>query len=176
MLRRERRESACRESIRRQPILVVDDDPLVREVLGLFLGETYEVSYACTGAEALAALRDQPVALIVLDHRLPDRTGLELLGELRASRPGLPVVMLTGYGSEWICASAFKLGVKDYFPKPVSVVDLISAVHRILWRKEAGPDPSPRAPDFSIQKAVGLIQQRFWDRLSLSMEWLVRPE
>jgi YesN/AraC family two-component response regulator len=92
-----------------------------------------------------------------------------LLGDLRASRPGLPVVMLTGYGSEWICASAFKLGVKDYFPKPVSACDLISAVHRILSRKAAGPEPSsPRAPDFSIQKAVGLIQQRFWDRLSLN--------
>jgi two-component system response regulator YesN len=151
----------------RRIVLVVDDDPLVREVLGLFLSDTYQVSYACTGAEALTTLCRQPVALLILDHRLPDRTGLELLGELRSGRPSLPIVMLTGYGSEWICASAFKLGVKDYFAKPVSAVDLVSAVQRILSGKAGGPVPSSRAPDFSVQKAVGLIQQRFWDRLSL---------
>lgn len=155
------------ESSGRRVILVVDDDPLVCEVLGLFLSDTYRVSYAHTGAEALTALRRQPVALVILDHRLPDRTGLELVGELRLRHPSLPVVMLTGYGSEWVCASAFKLGVKDYFAKPVNAVDLVSAVRGILSRREEGPVPWSRAPDVSIQKAVGLIQQRFWDELSL---------
>ncbi len=158
-------------------ILVVDDDAVTQEVLTLFLRDAYEVGHATTGADALVTLRREPVDLVVLDHRLPDRTGLDVLIDLKLIRPDLPVIMLTGYGSEWICAAAFKLGVEDYFPKPVSAVDLIAAVRRIL---PAGPEkserlcevPTPRGSPpplcIPVQKAIGVIQQRYWDHLSLS--------
>jgi YesN/AraC family two-component response regulator len=122
-------------------------------------------------------LRREPVELVVLDHRLPDRTGLEILTDLRSIRPNLPVVMLTGYGSEWICAAAFRLGVADYLQKPVNAVDLVGTVQRILsprlergesryatstMRRLSVPLANP------IQRAMGLIQQRYWDHFSLS--------
>jgi two-component system response regulator YesN len=160
-----------------QRILAVDDDTTIPEVLTFFLGRAYEVTLATTGIEALVKLRREPVDLVVLDHRLPDRTGLEILGEVRSVRPELPIVMLTGYGSEWLCAAAFKLGVADYLPKPVSAVDLVRVVKQILSprRKEGGsPCESPVVGDVpsplcdSIQRVVELIQERYWEQLSLS--------
>jgi len=158
-------------------ILSVDDDMTVPEVLTFFLGDAYEVRSSTTGADALQKLRREPVELVVLDHRLPDRTGLDILTDLRSIRPTLPVVMLTGYGSEWICAAAFRLGVVDYLQKPVNAVDLIGTVQRIfsagLERGESAYATSTMrsltAPLSSpIQMAMGLIQQRYWDHFSLS--------
>src|SRR5262245_44005062 len=116
----------------RRQILAVDDDAIIPEMLGFFLSQAYEVKAATTGAEALDKASRDRGGVRVLDHRLTDCTGLEILGELRSTHPILPVIMLTGYGSEWICASAFKLGVTDYLQKPVSAVNLVAAVQRIL--------------------------------------------
>jgi two-component system, NtrC family, response regulator HydG len=131
---------------RLQRILAVDDDVTIQEVLTFFLGSTYEVKSATTGTDALAKVWNETVDLVVLDHRLPDCTGLDVLAELRTIRPSLPVVMLTGYGSEWICAAAFKLGVADYVQKPVNAVDLVAVVHRILSPSLETGDSSLESP------------------------------
>lgn len=154
----------------RRQVLAVDDDAIVPELLTFFLGQTYDVRTATTGADALDRVRRDRVDLVMLDHRLPDRTGLDVLIELRSIRPTVPVVMLTGYGSEWVCAEAFKAGVKDYLQKPVSAADLVSAVQRIL---SPDLDPSRSESDnarlcLPIQRAMSLIQQRYWDHLSLA--------
>ena len=171
--------------MRSQRILLVEDDRAVQELLALSLHEMYEVRRAVTGAEALAILNREPISAVVLDYRLPDRTGLELLTEIKSTQPRLPVIMMTGYGSESVCASAFKLGITDYFPKPFSILDLVYTVRRVLAEPSTEPAPTgtalphddrppleldskTRRPDFSIQKAAKLIQQRYWDRLSLS--------
>jgi len=160
-----------------QRIFVVDDDPTVQELLKSFLGKAYEVSSATTAADALVKVRREPIDLVVLDHRLPDRTGLDVLVELRSIRQNLPVVMLTGFGSEWICAAAFRLGVADYLQKPVNAGDLVGTIQRILSRGlERGEAPGERSTLRSlpvplstpVQKAMGLIQQRYWDQISLS--------
>ncbi len=160
-----------------QQILAIDDDTIIQETLTFFLGDGYRVSCAATGADALRKLRRESVDLVVLDHRLPDRTGLDILPELRSIRPKLPVIMLTGYGSEWICAAAFKLGVADYLRKPVSAVDLVAAVRRILLRgaeRGAPPSESPMPTGVAgplcmpVEKVIGLIQHRYWEHFSLS--------
>jgi two-component system response regulator YesN len=162
---------------RRPRILAVDDDAIISEFLTFLLGETYDIRTATTGDEALLSVRRDPVDLVILDHRLTDCTGLEVLIELRSFHPLLPVIMLTGYGSEWVCAEAFRLGVTDYLQKPVSSMDLIAAVQRVLspsvYERQitAGPD-APKGLTahacLAIQRVTGLIQQRYWDRLSLS--------
>ena len=163
-------------TVGRKQILVVDDDAIIPEIISFFLGEMHEIRAATTGAEALVSVRRYRIDLVVLDHRLPDCTGLEVLIELRSIRPALPVIMLTGYGSEWICASAFKRGVTDYLQKPVSAIDLVAAVQRILpsalgrsksEKHQVSRDVRSLA-GLPVQRAMGLIQQRYWDRLSLS--------
>ena len=163
-------------TVPRQQILVVDDDAIIPEIIRSFLGKSYEITTATTGADALVRVRRDRLDLVVLDHRLPDRTGLEVLMELRSIHAALPVVMLTGYGSEWICSSAFKLGLTDYLQKPVSAVDLVGAVQRILSPGVAREPLSEShlskdwtaPPCLPVQRVVGLIQRRYWDRLSLS--------
>jgi len=161
----------------RRQILVVDDEAVIPEMISFFLGEAYEIRAATTGAEALVRVRRDRVDLVVLDHRLPDRTGLDVLTELRSIRPFLPVIMLTGYGSEWICASAFKGGVTDYLQKPMTAVELVAAVLRALspgvdrarsTRESQVPRDLPAPLSVPIQRAMAVIQQRYWDRLSLS--------
>jgi two-component system response regulator YesN len=160
-----------------QRILAVDDDLTIQEVLIFFLGDAYEVRSATTAADALLKIRCDPVDLVVLDHRLPDGTGLEMLSELRSIRQDLPVVMLTGYGSEWICAAAFRLGIADYLQKPINADDLVGTIHRILSPRLEGTECLGEAPilrglrvplSSPVQKAMALIQQRYWDHISLS--------
>jgi len=158
-------------------ILAIDDDPTVQDILTVFLGDRYRVRGAATGAEALSKLRREPVDVVVLDHRLPDRTGLDILPELRSLRPKLPVIMLTGYGSEWICAAAFKLGVADYLQKPVSAIDLVAAVRRILspGAKKGSPPSGDLMPTdvrvplcMPVEQVIALIRHRYWEHFSLS--------
>lgn len=168
--------------MRRERILLVEDDQALQDVLTLFFKEEYDVTRAATGGAALALL-DENLAIVVLDYRLPDCTGLELLARIKTSDPGLPVIMMTGCGSEWLCASALKLGVRDYFSKPFNALDLVSSARRILGgasrtrerRENVLLDPSPHDPrpepaplDFSIQKAVKLIQKRYGEPISLA--------
>ena len=137
----------------RPQVLLVDDERRLREVVTLL--SRIEIA---VGA-------------------LPDRSGLEVLIEIRSARPWLPVVMMTGYGSEALCASALRLGVRDYFPKPVNIGDLLDAVRRLVPEapppaEEDDEEPevdgrlpvSSRSPagelDLSIQKAIRLIQLR----------------
>ena len=168
----------------RQQVLLVDDERRLREVVSLFLSEDYDVEQAATGAEAMTILHRESLVAVVLDYRLPDRSGLDLLTEIRSVWPRLPVVMMTGYGSEVLCASALRLGVRDYFPKPVNVGDLLDAVRRVVSEASSSggetveevvesPLPVARRPagdelELSIQKAVGLIQLRYWDDVSLA--------
>jgi two-component system, response regulator YesN len=170
--------------MRPDAILIVEDDEAVQELFTLVLGDTYDVKHAMTAGQALAILRGEPVDLMLLDYRLPDRTGLELLQDLRSSEPRLPVIMVTGYGSEWVCTSAFRLGITDYLAKPVNIFELRESVRRAIAPPPgigtalAEPAPIeehqeethevPRQLDLAIQKALELIRQRYWDSLSLS--------
>ena len=72
------------------------------------------------------------VDLVVLESQLPDGSGLSLLAEVARDLPALPSVMMTGHGSETICALAFKLGVKDYLRKPVERAVLLAALRPLL--------------------------------------------
>jgi two-component system response regulator YesN len=169
----------------RRQILVVEDDPNVRKLLLDLLGTMHEVRPARTGAEALAILKAEELALIVLDYLLPDRTGLEVLAEIKATRPSLPVIMITGYGFAWLCASAIKLGVREYLAKPFNTRALLDAVRRILAgpvptrerddsarvvgsHRDLLPPPSARRSDAVILKGLKRIQERYWDRVPQS--------
>jgi two-component system response regulator YesN len=174
--------SAREDIMRRECILVVDDDQDFCEAIAVSLEDTYDVKQATTGVQGLGIVRRDPVAVVVLEYRLPDCTGLEMLSEIKSARPALPVIMITGYGSETICASAFKLGVRDYLPKPFSVFQLRRLVRSVLSTDKDGvemasaaranaPGAASAKPDRSdivVEKTAALIQQRYWEKLTLS--------
>lgn len=101
-------------------ILIVDDDPNVRDFLKLFLKfKGYrDVLTADKGQDALEAVSKEEIALVLLDIMLPDVNGMEVLRRIKESRPGLPIIMITGYPDEEKAGELLKQGAYDYIVKP----------------------------------------------------------
>ncbi len=126
---------------RRTQVLVVDDEPMVREVLARYLRrEGFAVSVAADGAQALARLEDADLDLVLLDLMLPHVDGYEVLRQLRA-RADTPVIMLTARGSETDRVVGLEIGADDYVTKPFSPREVVARVRAVL-RRTAGGAPA----------------------------------
>lgn len=121
-------------------VLVVDDEPDIVALVAYHLAKSgYRVSTATTGAEALDRARQDQPALIVLDLMLPDMSGFDVLGIIRAEEPiaDTPVLMLTARREEQDRIRGLTLGADDYLTKPFSPQELILRVSAILRRTQA---------------------------------------
>ncbi|HEX6435170.1 MAG TPA: response regulator [Gemmatimonadales bacterium] len=118
-------------------ILLVDDDPdiarLVQQVLKANgLGPAAQVS---TGLDALAALHG--IDIVLLDHQLPDTSGLDMLGAIRAKPSPPAVILITAHGNESLAAAALRLGADDYLAKDAALADLLpQIVERVRRNRE----------------------------------------
>jgi len=111
-------------------ILVVDDDYATREGVARALREHYTVLVAADAEAALAALTSNEVDLVLTDLRMPGRDGLSLL-----RHPGIPVILLSAYGSVESAVEAMKDGAYDFLTKPVNLDHLELIVRRALRQK-----------------------------------------
>jgi DNA-binding NtrC family response regulator len=119
-------------------ILLVDDEPAVREGLALSLRPSgYHILEAGSGLEALAALQAGPVDVIVSDHLMPGMTGLELLAQVRDRFPDTARIMLTGHADMATAVRAINEGeIYRFLSKPCDRVELQVTVHLALERLE----------------------------------------
>ena len=122
----------------RPAILVVDEDPAVREALASGLTERYTVYPAASGTEACACLRAHSIAAIILDVYLGDEQGLDLLPHLRALS-WARILVLTGQSTAALVSQALRAGVDDYLKKPLGLAELRAAVDGLV----APPASSP---------------------------------
>ncbi len=114
-------------------ILILDDEPVIRDVLRTVLGKAgFGAAEAGTAAEGLERLASEPVDLLLLDLMLPDRPGLEVLAEVRARWPDLPVVVITAYSSVESAISAMRQGAYHYIPKPFRNDEIVHVVRQAL--------------------------------------------
>jgi DNA-binding response OmpR family regulator len=116
-------------------ILVVEDDESI--TLGLRMNleaEGYSVTVAVDGDEALAAVRENPPALVILDVMLPRVNGFEVLRILRREGLTMPVVMLSARGAEMDKVMGLELGAEDYITKPFGLAELLARVKAVLRR------------------------------------------
>ncbi len=119
-------------------ILIVEDEASLARNVATFLGRNgYSARIAGTGREARAAMREFMPDLVLLDMRLPDATGLELLAELRALDPALPVVIMTAYASIQTAVEAMKAGADDYVGKPLVLAELKLLIDRLVGAQRA---------------------------------------
>jgi DNA-binding NtrC family response regulator len=117
-------------------ILLVDDEEPQRKVLAGFLRKKGFEAVACgTVDEALGVAAARTIDLVLTDLRMPDRGGLELLRELHALNPEIPVIVMTAYGTVASAVEAMKLGAADYLTKPVDLDELELLVARTLERR-----------------------------------------
>jgi DNA-binding response OmpR family regulator len=129
-------------------VMVVDDDPTVREVVVSYLrAHRHEVTEAGDGEGALRLMRTQPADLVVLDLMLPGIDGLEVCRQLREHRD-VPVIMLTALGGETDRVLGLETGADDYVTKPFSPRELALRVDSVLRRAgESGPGTPPVVSD-----------------------------
>ena len=129
-------------AIVREPILVVDDEADLRELLEISLRRMgHDVVLASGLAEAREALSRQRFALVLTDMRLGDGLGIELVRQLSATADRTPVAVITAYGSAENAVEALKAGAFDYIAKPLSLDQLRSLVLNALGRQQRDPDP-----------------------------------
>jgi two-component system, LuxR family, response regulator FixJ len=103
-------------------IFIVDDDPSIRDALSMALrAEGYTVESFSSAAAVLNVVRMRSPAAIVLDVRLPDKSGIEILKSLKAENYPVPVLMITGHGDVPMAVEAIKLGAYDFVEKPFSM-------------------------------------------------------
>jgi len=122
-------------------LLLLDDDAPLRTRLGRALeSRGFEPVLVGSVAEAIDAVKVKPPAYAVLDLRLDDGNGLQVVETIQKARPDARVVMLTGYGNIATAVAAVKAGAVDYLPKPADADDVLRA---LLARK----DEAPAAPE-----------------------------
>jgi DNA-binding response OmpR family regulator len=128
-------------------VLVVDDDPTVREVVAGYLERAgLEVVEAGDGVAAVDAARERSPDLVVLDLTLPGLDGLEVFRRMRSERGDLPVVMLTARGEESDRVLGLEIGADDYVTKPFSSRELVLRIQSILRRSAPTPAAPPTGP------------------------------
>jgi DNA-binding response OmpR family regulator len=131
--------TSMQERSRLGRILIVDDDPHVGEILSQYLGdEGYEVESAVDAKSALRAIAAKEPALVILDVRLPDQSGLEALAAMRSQGSAAPVIMLTGLADELDRVLGLELGADDYVTKPFSAREVLARIRTVLRRTRGG--------------------------------------
>jgi DNA-binding NtrC family response regulator len=117
-------------------ILLVDDEESQRRVLAGFLRKAgFEVLQASNAADAARLAERHTLDLVITDLRMPDRDGLELLGDLHRLNPGLPAILMTAFGTIQTAVDAMKRGAADYLTKPIDLDQLDALITRVLERR-----------------------------------------
>ncbi|HWQ68625.1 MAG TPA: sigma-54 dependent transcriptional regulator [Patescibacteria group bacterium] len=118
-------------------ILVVDDEESIRWALRKALErEGYRVVLAADGVEGLARATDPSIDLVLMDIKMPGAEGLETLSRIKEARPGLPVIIMTAFGTLQAAVQAMKRGAYDYITKPFDFDELIILVQRVFEIRE----------------------------------------
>ena len=123
-------------------VLLIDDDTTILEALqGLLKSEGYSVVTASSAADGLAAASDGDFQVVVTDWKMPGASGMEVIKTLRATRPRLPVILLTGQESPLVIIEATKLGAYDYLRKPPHAEEFLDLVAKAVATNQLMSEP-----------------------------------
>jgi len=152
-------------------ILVVDDEPTVRESCQrIFAERGFEVETAATGREGLDRATRGYFDCALVDLKMPDMDGMDLVRNAREARSNMAILIITGYGAVETAAEAARLGVADYLCKPFAPDEVAGAVDRALLRPPAGvaqavdrlldelKESAPKPEDFEHRSPQALAQ------------------
>lgn len=161
-------------------VLVVDDEPLVRSLLRDALAARARVVEAEDAEQAIEILQGrarETIDLALVDHVLPKRSGLELLQITKREWPWLPVVLITGFGSEELVLKALRGGASDYLRKPIQMKALLEIVGALTAQPHVAPgfvktrgdlDGHARAVHPNIHKGLAFMREHFAEAITLT--------
>ena len=114
-------------------ILICDDEENIRETIKLILGDTYELFLVGNGGQALYTLENnKDIKLALLDIKMPQVSGLDVLSEIKSKFPKVKIIMVTGYRSVETAAEASRLGASGYIVKPFKAQEILDTVKKNL--------------------------------------------
>ena len=135
------------ENIRDKSLVIIDDDePFVRRLGKAMEKRGFRVSYALSVSEGKKIVKLNPPAFAVVDLKLGDGNGLEVVEQIRNLRPDSKIVVLTGYGAIATAVAAVKIGATDYLAKPADANDITSALLTDINQKPPPPE-NPMSAD-----------------------------
>ena len=141
-------------------LLIADDDPVALALLAeVLVGEGYVVRAASGGAACLELAAREPFELAIVDLRMPDMDGLEVIRRLAVIRPGIPIIILTAFAGIDTAIEAIRSGATDYLSKPFRMEQITIAVRRILESKRLARENvqyrQERADRFGVGNLIG---------------------
>ncbi len=124
-------------------ILIVDDDAMQRDMLlGFLVRQGYRTYGAASGGEGLRLFAEHPIGLVLLDHRMDDMDGDEVLARMKQKNPLVRAIMITAYGAVDTAVRVMRLGADDFLEKPVDLAELLGKIQKIeqdlLVEEDAG--------------------------------------
>jgi two-component system, response regulator YesN len=176
--------------MQRQKILIIEDDPAMVLYYTFALEAEYDILSATSGDSAIDHINHaEDIDLVILDYKLQDMSGIDVLLEIKRIKPSIPIIVITAYGDEDVAVRSFRCGAKEYIKKPVSYDELFEKIRFCLSLKAA--DKNKRANLFhdaacrtqpgnpcytvtsrnfvKIQKAVQHIDENYMTKISLGL-------
>lgn len=110
-------------------ILIVEDDAVFCKLLTRFLSKNdFEVSDAQNGADALQFLKNMDFGYAILDYRLPDMNGIDILKKIKEKTPNTKVIIISRYGDEDVANKAVQVGADAFISKPINPTELLEVI------------------------------------------------
>jgi two-component system, NtrC family, response regulator PilR len=122
-------------------ILVIDDEPSVADALEIILKDSgYEVAVALNGRDGIKRANESRFDVVITDLRLPDMSGLDVLGHMISEDPDSIVIIISAHSTPEVVAESIRLGALDVLPKPFYPSEVLGLIDQGLLRKIASPD------------------------------------
>lgn len=117
----------------KKKILICDDEEGIRESLNLILKDKYDLAFSCCGDDCLNTLKNnKDIGLILMDIKMPKRTGIEITRDIKRINPNIKVIIVTGYESSEVAQEATAAGADAYITKPFESKDIIKKISMYL--------------------------------------------
>jgi DNA-binding NtrC family response regulator len=123
-------------------VLIIEDDEEMRSLLkDFFVEEGFETDSVSNGYDAFGMLVKKPFDLVITDIRMPGLTGLDILPRIKKLQPGVPIIVITAFGSEGVHRRAYERGATVYLEKPIHFEKLRELIHQMVVSRHAPPSP-----------------------------------
>jgi two-component system response regulator HydG len=149
-------------------ILVIEDDVAFAKMLEGFLSKQgYQVQSAYSIREGRRIIESSRIDLVLLDYRLPDGTGIDLMHAIREQQSGLPVIIMTGFHDIPTAVRAMRTGAFDYITKPVNPDEMLMVINDALRKKEHGQEEEEHDNAQSFIEGESLLARQLHEHLRL---------
>ena len=151
-----------RPSPMKPTILIIDDEAELLESLRNLLSEDYNVLCAEKGRKGLAILKRNKVDLVLLDYRLPDINGIEVLKRIKGVQPDIPLIMMSGYGDKTLVVSAWDEKADGYLDKPLNIDLLQEKIAEFIGNGRGDPvlDIDPSTLSTTVRNIINALDEK----------------